>query len=70
MSRDGYKKRYESASERIEDLLASIRSRARKGKDGEPMLFTSNRELKRGGAGQPRSRVFSETMKIPKGRSK
>lgn len=57
------------ASERVQKAIERAReaiTSAGDGPEGSVGPFYSGRALRRGGAGQPRHRIFSETMKIPK----
>ncbi len=58
-------------SERIEEIIEATKAAITSpgtGPEGSVGPFYSSRSLRRGGSGQPRSRIFSEAMKIPRKR--
>lgn len=59
--------RAERVEKIIEETLAAI-SGPGKNPNSSVGPFYSNRAMRRGGSGQPRSRIFSEKMRIPRKR--
>lgn len=55
-------------SERVQAAIDAVKAAITgPGKDPDKSVgpFYSNRAMRRGGSGAPRSRIFGETMKIP-----